>query len=239
MSLSWQCQKIFYSNHATQIYMWIQQSQVHSPLAQENNRSNLTLILFEWSSHVPECSLSVCQKSRHPQSPEPVSQPHFSIASSGFPLELWLMLNPLFQQGQLNEMMPVKSVVLCLITTVVVPNCSKEDILSFNSQIGFTFPFFFIKWHYKTGLGLNFNQLTSRVLPGVFDTRCTSRTNLSGIRRVAAPNHSQLLTRPYKHWISTWQRQKGRRVIHLLYLHRTNHINTCRYNSGSVQRHQS
>ncbi|KAL1260004.1 hypothetical protein QQF64_007831 [Cirrhinus molitorella] len=82
---------------------------------------------------------------------------------------------------------------------------------------------------------------TPRVLPGVFDTRRTSLTNLSGIRRVAAPNHSQLLTRPYKHWISTWQRQKGRRLIHpsYLYHHRTNHINTCRYNSGSVQRHQS
>lgn len=35
-----------------------------------------------------------------------ITQLHFSIASSGFPLELWLMINPLFQRGQLNEMMP-------------------------------------------------------------------------------------------------------------------------------------
>lgn len=79
----------------------------------------------------------------------------------------------------------------------------------------------------------SFNQLQL-----LFDTRHTSRTNLSGIRRVAAPNHSQLLIQPYKHWISIWHTQKGRRIINPLYLYhqRTNHINTCHHDSGAAQK---
>jgi len=59
----------------------------------------IILIPFEWSSNVPECSLSDCQKSRRPQS----SKPRF--ANPGFPLNPWLMTNPSFRHGQLNEIM--------------------------------------------------------------------------------------------------------------------------------------